>query len=79
MTLLERFTTSRIPWLKPCATSVLIQHGRVTIDVDVTVTSRRADTLDRAYLEPRLREFAESLERPEILTRWTRWSALPAT
>jgi hypothetical protein len=35
---------------------------------------KRADTLDRTYLEPRIREFAESLERPEILTRWTRWT-----
>lgn len=43
------------------------------------LTRRRADTLDRAYLEPRLREFAESLERPEILTRWTQWCAPTAT
>ena len=39
------------------------------------LTRRRAGTLDRAYLEPRLREFAESLERPEILTRWEQWTA----
>jgi len=39
------------------------------------LTRRRATTLDRAYLEPRLREFAESLERPEILTRWKHWCA----
>jgi hypothetical protein len=37
------------------------------------LTRRRAHTLDRAYLEPRVREFAESLDRPEILTRWTQW------
>jgi hypothetical protein len=43
------------------------------------LTRRRADTLDRAYLEPRIREFAESLDRPEILTRWTQWCAPPAT
>lgn len=36
---------------------------------------RRTKTLDRTYLEPRLREFAESLERPEIMKRWQRWSA----
>ena len=35
---------------------------------------RRLDTLDRAYLEPRMREFAESLERPEILARWSTWT-----
>lgn len=36
---------------------------------------RRAGTLDRTYLEPRIREFAASLERPEILTRWLQWTA----
>jgi hypothetical protein len=39
------------------------------------LTRRRADTLDRAYLEPRIREFAESLERPDILTKWKQWTA----
>jgi hypothetical protein len=34
---------------------------------------RRADSLDRDYLEPRIREFAASLEQPEILTRWQSW------
>jgi hypothetical protein len=32
------------------------------------LSRRRRDTLDRSYLEPGLREFAESLERSEILT-----------
>jgi nucleotidyltransferase AbiEii toxin of type IV toxin-antitoxin system len=38
------------------------------------LTRRRADTLDRTYLEPRIREFAESLERPDILVRWHQWT-----
>jgi hypothetical protein len=41
------------------------------------LTRRRLDTLDRAYLEPRIREFAESLERPEILARWSTWTTTP--
>lgn len=41
------------------------------------LTRTRADTLDRAYLEPRIREFAESLERPELLSRWNQWTARP--
>lgn len=38
------------------------------------LTRKRAVDLDREYLEPRVREFASALERPEILDRWSRWS-----
>jgi hypothetical protein len=41
------------------------------------LTRRCLDTLDRSYLEPRMREFAESLERPEILARWNTWTTTP--
>jgi hypothetical protein len=34
--------------------------------------------LDRAYLEPRIREFALSLERPVIWERWIRWAQADA-
>jgi hypothetical protein len=34
---------------------------------------RRVSSLDRAYLEPRVRELASLLEREEILERWKRW------
>lgn len=37
---------------------------------------RRLQTLDRAYLEPRVRELATLLEREEILQRWTRWTSV---
>jgi hypothetical protein len=37
---------------------------------------RRLRTLDRAYLEPRVRELATLLERQEILERWTRWTSI---
>jgi hypothetical protein len=38
------------------------------------LTRRRAGTLDLTYLEPRIREFAETLERPEITARWKQWT-----
>jgi Nucleotidyltransferase of unknown function (DUF6036) len=39
------------------------------------LTRRLVDTLDRVYLEPRIREFAASLERPEILEYWRDWTS----
>jgi hypothetical protein len=38
------------------------------------LTRRRVETLDMTYLEPRIREFAEVLERPEITMRWEQWT-----
>jgi hypothetical protein len=37
------------------------------------VASRRFSELDLAYLEPRLHELAELLERPEVEARWADW------
>ncbi len=39
------------------------------------VVHHRGDELDRAYLEPRIRELASLLDRPEILQRWNDWCA----
>lgn len=51
---------------------VISERPRDQADAEALVR-RRADTLDRAYLEPRINEFAETLERPEILAHWRRW------
>jgi Nucleotidyl transferase AbiEii toxin, Type IV TA system len=51
---------------------IISDRPRDLADAEALVR-RRADTLDRTYLEPRIREFAESLEMPEILARWKRW------
>jgi hypothetical protein len=37
------------------------------------VASRRFSELELAYLEPRLHELAELLERPAIVARWVEW------
>lgn len=37
------------------------------------VTSRRFSELDLAYLEPRVRELSELLERPGMMARWEEW------
>jgi hypothetical protein len=37
------------------------------------IASRRFPELDLAYLEPRVRELAELLERPGIVARWEEW------
>lgn len=51
---------------------IISDRPRDLADAEALVR-RRADTLDRAYLEPRIAEFGESLERPEIMTRWRQW------
>jgi hypothetical protein len=38
------------------------------------IVERRRLTLDRGYLEPRIRELARLLERPEIEARWHQWA-----
>jgi predicted nucleotidyltransferase len=38
------------------------------------IIRRRLGSLDRAYLEPRIRELSQLLERPEIESRWREWS-----
>jgi hypothetical protein len=37
------------------------------------ILRRRIDSLDLEYLEPRIRELADLLERPEIVERWLSW------
>jgi hypothetical protein len=38
------------------------------------ILRRRATEMDRDYLEPRVRELANLLERDEILERWKQWT-----
>lgn len=37
------------------------------------VTLRRIKSLDLAYLDSRIRELADALERPEIWHSWEKW------
>ena len=37
------------------------------------ITRRRLAQLDLAYLEPRIEELSQGLERPEITARWQAW------
>jgi len=37
------------------------------------IVLRRLKSLDLAYLEPRIRELADALERPELWHSWSRW------
>jgi len=37
------------------------------------ILHRRGPTLDRDYLEPRIRELADVLERPDIWSQYERW------
>lgn len=52
---------------------IVSERPRDLADAEALVR-RRASTLDRAYLEPRIRELASLLEREEILERWERWA-----
>ena len=38
------------------------------------IVGRRLQSLDRGYLEPRIRELSQLLERPDIEARWREWS-----
>jgi len=39
---------------------------------------RRFAALDLAYLEPRVRDFASLLEKPQIAERWEAWKVAAA-
>ena len=39
------------------------------------IVRRRANELDRSYLEPRIRELASALEKPDIVERWRHWTS----
>ncbi len=58
----------------------LVLH-KIISDRDRDVTDARAlvrrhvRVLDRAYVEPRIQELADALERPDIFDRWSRWIA----
>ena len=48
---------------------------RATLDIDDVraILRRRRDSLDRAYLDLRIRELAEGLERPDIWENCQLW------
>lgn len=52
---------------------IISDRPRDVLDAEGVVRRHRA-SLDRTYLEPRLREFAAALERNEILERWEEWT-----
>jgi hypothetical protein len=54
---------------------IVSERPRDLADAEALVR-RRGSTLDRAYLEPRIRELASLLEREEILERWKRWTGI---
>jgi hypothetical protein len=53
---------------------ILSERPRDVADAEAIVRRRRQE-LDRDYLEPRIKEFADALEKPEILNRWRRWTS----
>jgi len=53
---------------------VISERPRDLADAEAIVR-RRAGDLDRAYLEPRIREFATALEREDIIERWRQWTS----
>jgi len=52
---------------------IISERSRDLADAEA-LTRRRIHDLDRDYLEPRIRDMAALLERPEILDRWHRWA-----
>jgi hypothetical protein len=54
---------------------IISDRSRDLADAEAIVR-RRAIELDRAYLEPRVRELAAALERDDILERWLRWTSV---
>ena len=51
---------------------IISERPRDIADAEA-ITRRRLPDLDVAYLEPRIRELASLLEKPEILERWEKW------
>jgi hypothetical protein len=51
----------------------IISERKRDLDDASGVIIRQLKRLDFSYLEPRIRELAEALERPEILDLWKRW------
>lgn len=51
---------------------IISERTRDVADAEA-ITRRRRDDLDVAYLEPRIRELASLLDKPEIVTKWETW------
>ncbi len=52
---------------------IISDRPRDVADAEAIVR-RRAGELDRAYIEPRIRELAAALAREDVLERWRRWA-----
>jgi hypothetical protein len=53
---------------------IISERERDVADAEAIVR-RRGPALDRGYLEPRLRELADALEREDVLERWRQWTS----
>jgi hypothetical protein len=53
---------------------ILSERERDLTDAE-KITHRRLGELDLEYLEPRIRELADLLAKPEIMRRWESWKA----
>ncbi|MBN2400580.1 MAG: hypothetical protein JXI33_09620 [Candidatus Aminicenantes bacterium] len=61
-----------------CTAEDLILHKIISVrEKDLhdaeNITARQKNKLDIAYLEPRIKELAEILEKPEVLKKWQAW------
>lgn len=52
---------------------IISERPRDLADAEA-ILRRRRSTLDREYVEPRVRELASALERDDILERWRAWT-----
>ena len=66
--------------VKFCTAEDLILHKIISdrprdLDDAHGIICRRRETLDLGYLDPRIQELSDALERPEIMLRWKKWKA----
>lgn len=52
---------------------IISERPRDVSDAEA-ILRRRSGELDRRYLEPRIRELAAALDRPDIMDRWRQWT-----
>jgi len=73
MTLLERALVEVVTVLESLQIDYMVIGRPKDIADAEAITRRRVLDLDVAYLEPRIRELASLLEKPEIVTKWETW------
>lgn len=52
---------------------IISERPRDLADAEA-ILRRRRSTLDREYVEPRVRQLASALKREDILERWRAWT-----